>query len=408
MDDTAVLIRCQQGREGGVVAGHHYVLGYVRDQYGVSRGLLALGQLEAARAILEFYWDTWQRHGAIHNAQGIGVPGLFHVHENDDVEITAYLILQAFDYQAAAGDDGLTRRILPMLEWAFEAQRRHLAGGMLPFNGDETYIAGGILPREVLLDGSAEATLLFAESGRRLAAWARGAGAWPAGRLDVAAEAIGDAERSYRRNFQDGGRWWANQPERRGLAEAPRFRHGVCLGRLEGCAFFGWTRRGEDGRYYCPACYPRRGGARAGLPPAQRYALPSIALMASYVDSALMSAADIDATLADALAALEGGGSLAAQAAADRLPGYELGSLLHALAGRGHPASGRIARRLLSLRDATGAWVEYYENDAPQGTRCRPWESGVNVEALARWARRDIHLPEQAAQRTIGTSESGG
>jgi hypothetical protein len=273
-----------------------------------------------------------------------------------------------------------------MLEWAFEAQIKHLAGGMLPFNGDETTIAGGILPRDILLDGAAEATLLFIESGRRLIAWARRAGAWPAERLERAAAAVEGARRPYRANFHHDGRWWANNPARRELAEAPRFRHGVCLGRLEGCAFFGWTRRGEDGRYYCPACYPRRHDAPPGPPSRERYALPSIALMSSYVDAAVLTGEDVDATLADALAALDGGGSLAARAAADRLPGYELGILLFALAQRRHPAAGRIARRLLSLRDAAGAWVEYYENGAPQGTRCRPWESGINAEALARWA----------------------
>jgi len=96
-DDVAVLIKAQQSVEGGVLAGHNYHLCYVRDQYGVARGLLALGHVAEARAILEFYWRIWQRHGRIHNAQAAGVDGAFHVHENDEVEITGYLIRQAFD-----------------------------------------------------------------------------------------------------------------------------------------------------------------------------------------------------------------------------------------------------------------------------------------------------------------------
>lgn len=50
-----MLIKSQQGREGGVLAGIVYHMGYVRDQYGVSRALLALGHSEEARGILEFY-----------------------------------------------------------------------------------------------------------------------------------------------------------------------------------------------------------------------------------------------------------------------------------------------------------------------------------------------------------------
>ncbi len=43
IDEVAVLIKAQQSSEGAVLAGYPYPLGYVRDQYGVSRGLLALG-----------------------------------------------------------------------------------------------------------------------------------------------------------------------------------------------------------------------------------------------------------------------------------------------------------------------------------------------------------------------------
>jgi hypothetical protein len=37
---------------------------------------------------------------------------------------------------------------------------------------------------------------------------------------------------------------------------------------------------------------------------------------------------------------------------------------------------------MLTLSDATGAWVEYYEHGEPQGCRCRPWESALSVVAL--------------------------
>ena len=43
IDDVAMLIRAQQSVTGGVQAGHNYHLAYVRDEYGVFRGLLAMG-----------------------------------------------------------------------------------------------------------------------------------------------------------------------------------------------------------------------------------------------------------------------------------------------------------------------------------------------------------------------------
>lgn len=43
----AALIRSQQSSEGSVLAGIIYHMGYVRDQYGVSRALLALGEWSA-------------------------------------------------------------------------------------------------------------------------------------------------------------------------------------------------------------------------------------------------------------------------------------------------------------------------------------------------------------------------
>ena len=52
--DGSVLIKSQQGTGGGVLAGHAYHMGYVRDQYGVSRGLLAMGHYGEAKKILEF------------------------------------------------------------------------------------------------------------------------------------------------------------------------------------------------------------------------------------------------------------------------------------------------------------------------------------------------------------------
>jgi hypothetical protein len=43
---------------------------------------------------------------------------------------------------------------------------------------------------------------------------------------------------------------------------------------------------------------------------------------------------------------------------------------------------------MMDVRDAAGAWVEYYRDDAPVGCPCRPYESGINLEAALRYAAR--------------------
>lgn len=136
-DNIAVLLKAQQDEGGGVLAGSNYHLAYVRDMYGVSRGFIALGYVEEAKKIMRYYKGVWDRYGKINNAQAMGYEGIFHVHENDNTEITGYLIIAAFDIYKAEGDKAFLDEMLPMLKWAMEAQISTIENNMLPFNGDE-------------------------------------------------------------------------------------------------------------------------------------------------------------------------------------------------------------------------------------------------------------------------------
>ena len=387
IDDVASLIRTQQSTEGGVLAGHNYHMCYVRDQYGVSRGLLALGQLSQAKAIMEYYWRIWQQQGRICNAQAAGVDGIFHIHENDDVEITGYLIQQAFDLEDA-GANGLVDQVFPMLHWAWESQKKHLISGMLPFNGDETYVAGGILPRTTLNDGSAEATLLFLQSGERLTRWAAERKKWPEDVVSTAYQVLAKVRSAFRPNFWRDGQLQTNNPGRTQFHEAkPRFRHGVCErchaeGRLQA---IGWTERSANGRYLCSACLaiddyttytPRT------------YNLQSVSLTPLYLHSDLFCKDElspaVDAIYQDFMKT----GIMPSCAGDGRglTVGYDYAFLLYALNQLGHPGAQHLYRQILNLADSTGAWVEYYLEGKPQGTRCRPWESGITIEALLSYA----------------------
>lgn len=377
---VAQLIAAQQSRDGSVLAGHFYHLGYVRDQYGVARALLEMGLHDRAAAILLRMADAWGACGRLSNAHGCELLAAEHRHENDDVEITGYAVLQAFDYARRAGDEDLVRAIFPFLEWCFDAQASWLSNGMLPFNGDETYVAGGVLARSHLNDGSAEATMLFIESGELLLDFAARHGLWDARRRDSAAAHLGDARSRYAANFLHGGRVAANNPDWRPVDDWPLFRHGVCEGSGRIC----WTARNAAGRYLAVEEEP---GSIGPVERPRRF-LRSVSLTPLFLGSSLVPR---EVSQREARAAADEfvrTGFLPSVEGTTRTVGYDFGLLLNALAHLDDPAGAEVARLVLAHRDASGAWVEYYDAGAPAGCRCRPWESGVNIAGLLAWARR--------------------
>ena len=393
-DDVAVLIKTQQGVEGGILAGLSYHWAAFRDQFGAMRCLLALGHRAEAKAILRYYGDIFRARGALHNGQDIGLDGFFHVHENDEVEITGSLLTQAFDYLGHTGDDPFLRELFPMLEWAFDAQRRNLLRHMLPFNGDETYIAGGMMPRRVINDGSAESTMLFVTGGERFLGWTERQGLWPSDRIAEARRAVDETRAHYKESFWRDGFILTNNPARMTTEEMPRFRHGVCESgaylpehdglRCQGGAI-GWVEKSADGHYLCPSCLSRG----IVLPPGRPiYRLASVSLVPLYLGSDLFSREEIGTVAADIIERYQRTGRLTTTPDSPGTVGFDFGLLLYTLAELYHPLASRVYRHMMDVRDSAGAWVEYYRDDRPMGCPCRPYESGINLEAGLHFALR--------------------
>ena len=379
LDDCAVMIKAQQAVEGGVMAGYPYHLGYVRDQYGTYRGIWALGHEEMARNILDFYYRVFERGGWIRNAQAFGIDGLFHIHENDDVETTGYIMLQAFHYADNSGDADFLRRIFPMLEWAWDVQTKHLVRNMLPFNGDETYVAGGVLPRSTLNDGSAESTLLFIDSGERFLDYVEQEGHWNAQLLEKARETLRQVRQDFRDNFWHNGQLITNNPARREVEIAlPRTRHGVC----EACVRVRWTMRTENDRYVCVPCWDEDPLTRAEP---TIYRLQSVSLTPLYFGSPMFEKSELTPIVDGIFEQYRKTGKLPSRPDSEVTVGYDYGLVLWAMTEIGHPAAEVLHKRTLELADPTGAWSEYYVNHQPRGTRCRPWESAINIEAILHW-----------------------
>lgn len=390
MEDVLFSIRAQQSASGGVMAGHVYPLAYVRDQYGVLRGLLAMGAYDMARAILGYYLRTEQRFGEIRNAQGMGEDSIFHVHENDNTEITAYLVLSCTDYLQATGDAAFFSRCLGMCGRAMRRALPELAGGMMPFNGDETYIAGGLLPRTVIEQGSLEATALFIAAAEALENACTVHNLTSPDIPQHLRQSRLEAERTFAENFSRRGGYVVNAPGREQLREQPLYRHGVCYFGDR----FGWLRRVDRGCYVCPHCAARIHEVIPASPDTE-YRLTSAYLTLPYVGSTLIGPAELRGIVGKCLASYRSTGHLPSAPQGSRIVGYDWGMLLYAAAQAGCEADDLLTAAL-DARDSCGMWSEYYDNSGPlphpTGTRCRPWESAVNLDGILHYLRVKDHL----------------
>ncbi len=386
IDDVSVLLKTQQSKDGGVLAGHYYHLAYIRDQYGVSRAFLSLGYHDRARQILNFYFHVWKQFGYICNAQAMGIPGIFHRHENDEVEITGYLLIQAFDYLEKTKDSEFVSQIMPFLEWCWEAQKKNLVDYMLPFNGDETYIAGGMVSRKALNDGSSEATLLFIEGGRKFLNYAKSSNLKNKQWLQQDSELLDKVSEHYRDNFVKNGRLLVNNPRRAELCTFPEYRHGVCLYPGHG-GYCGILKHYKASLYFCKECF---GKADQKIEPEvpEEFYLPSVYLMPIYIGSTLFSGQEKESMLNELVARYQETGQITISQQDNRLLGYDYGLFLYALTEFNHPLAGEIYRKMMDLRDKSGTWSEYYQNDVPTGCRYRPWESGINMEAAINYVTK--------------------
>lgn len=386
IDDVSILLKTQQGESGGVLAGHYYHMAYVRDEYGVSRAFLALGYHEQARKILDFYFDVWNKYGVIYNAQAIGIPGIFHQHENDEVEITGYLLIQAFDYLKKTNDKAFIKKILPFLEWSWEAQKKNLVDNMLPFNGDETYIAGGLIPRKVLNDGSAEATLLFIEGGTRLLRFIEQEQIKGSDWLTENKKLLDQVKADFRKNFIKNDRLMANNPLRAEHCEYPEYRYGVCLYPGHG-GYRGILKHHKGSLYFCKECYGKSNYDIEPEPP-EEFFLPSVYLMPIYIGAELFSNEEKEAMLNELITLYLKTGRISKTQQEEKLLGYDYGLFLYALAELDKPLAKEIYRKMMDLRDETGTWCEYYLDGVPSGCRYRPWESGINIESAIKYVMK--------------------
>lgn len=349
----------QQSYNGSVLAGYNYHLCYVRDNYGVLRFLLACGAYERAKLLLTFYLSVFERYGKLHNAQGMAEHA-FHVHENDKVEITGYIVLMFAVYFEKTGDFELLEKASPLMEYCLISQHEAMIGSVLPFNGDETYVAGGFLPRSALNDGSAEATALYHQSILKALAYQKYVKINDALMQKLKADAA-FIEKDYQNSFIKDGVLYANKPD---IGYKPDFRHGV-----RACGHgFGLCFRNENDDYVCPDCVNRKLPRFYGDEYGKKYVTEAAVLCPAFTGTALIPKEIIKKTAEKVTADFD---------KRTDIVGYEPGLLLYA-AGYNE----KIISKMLSMRDKFGVWSEYFRGGKQAGTLYRTWETSVNLAAL--------------------------
>lgn len=372
-DGAACQIKAQLSRQGAEIAGYAYHLAYIRDNFGTFMGLFPLGMQEEAQKLLDYFLAVFRTEGEVHNAQGMGC-SVFHIHENDEVEITGYLGLMPYILAERLGKNQISPKYKPLVRWCVQCQLKHLRRGMLCFNGDETYIAGGIVPRTCINDGSLETTMLFHTLLKRITS----ANNFEPEFLALCQQAQQEIEKEFSRNFLKDGHLTCTNSEYARLGPTPRLRYGV-----QECGHgFGWSFRNRWGHYVCVDCI----GSFDEPILQKEYHLPSIVLTQLLMGGTLIPEPVLRGhieTLAKEF--------LKKAAAGEKVVGYEPGLVLLAVRDD-EKLFEPVKKRLMEYMGPYGTWAEYYENGEPCGTLNRAWESGINIYALAACGCTQIEL----------------
>ena len=374
MESVAAALITQTSAEGGVIAGAFYHLAYGRDMYGVFRGYMALGLHNYARRMVAYMCDTYRAKGFMPNASGMGM-SCSHRHENDEVEQTGYYLLELLDYAEQTGDTAFLRDRMDYATYLLTAQEKHLKNGMIPFNGDETYIAGNIFPRGGIDHGSMEATALYIGAATRLLDACERYGLMDTDEIKTHRALCASARDRFAENFTDGDTVYINNPHRAAVGDTPRYRHGVC----HKCMWMTNLLRAPEGGYLCPNCY---GKAPAPVT-AQRYSTDCALWMAVFAGCTLLPEHTLKAALARSVESIRKSGYGETNPA--NTVGYEYGVILYTLSrllpAADLPAYRDLLDELLADRVEGAVWTEYYRNGQPSAASCpyRPWESAINL-----------------------------
>jgi hypothetical protein len=388
---TKVNLKMQQARPGGGVSPMvHYKGVWARDSNGPMRAFLQMRALAEAEELLEYYYRACIILGKVANSVAADLD-IADAHEPADwsavevahAEVPSWIILQHRWWLEAGGDADLVRRHWHYLRRCATGQVTS-SEGFQTFHGDETYLHGALYaifperagwPNQLIAHDRERGYTPWSLDSMVTYVAAQEAMAWMSALVGHEGEA-----RDYRR-------------------EADRVRAAV--------ETHFWM---EDHGYYAPAIYPLS-GAKHEAP------FAPINLRPLWLGYHPPDDARARRNL-QAVVDLVGFQSITptCEYTVGHAPGYLLWDLLEA----GSDLAPLGLANLVCMASPAGEWAELhrpggrphwsYRRDAPN--RLRPWESGINLDAIYRYyqTRRPEDEPEREMRgiaRATGTSGSG-
>jgi len=168
------IIKTNQSKEGGIVANEKfYNLSWTRDAYCGLRGLLATGHFEESKRFILFIKDAYEQYKIIPNANTCGKHtfALYNGNQennpnrnlgqhspcpeaNTAPETTALYILLARDYFHLTHDTATILSVYNALRYSMDIQLKHAIKNNyhLEFSGDETELCGAVKTFEAGFD----------------------------------------------------------------------------------------------------------------------------------------------------------------------------------------------------------------------------------------------------------------
>jgi hypothetical protein len=361
IESVALSLKMQQARAGGLGPMVHFKGTWARDHNGPVRALLALGARDEVAALLRYYHDAALVLGQLPNHAPLDLdvsvarpPKSWEEFPVPWAEVPSWFVLQHNWWLDAGGDPDLVRRHWPMLERCIQGQ--HVSPqGLLPFHGDETYLHGalfGVADRRPPPND-----LVVHQWGDPGPPWSLEATAAYATACEAMAEGAGSAYQ-YRREGQ-----------RTRAALEKHF----------------WL---PDAGHYAPALHGRSTANRQPLTAPIAPINLSLLWMGYSRPDDPRARQDLDAVVR----------LIGWRGATPRCPydvGMTCGYMLWDLVATGSPLADRAFDDVVRRASPAGEWAEIY---GPDGTpdhgydpdhpnRLRPWEGGINVEAMLRFLR---------------------
>jgi len=377
--DWKVMMLAQRCAQAGIVSPMVNHRGaFVRDSMGPMMLFLRFRMWDEARAILEYFHDATRLLGRLPERADLDLdfaamppgPTDWANVQIPSGEIPSWIILQHFWYWRATQDTALISKHWPLLDSCLKKQQRG-ADNLMKFQGTEPYLHGALFS---LYPERVKGTPGFITEDRRLGR--EGYSFASAVQFLLSVHAMGALVNGLDRTMNP-ERWAGGKPENHpGL---PYLERGFEL--REDIEKRFWL---PEDKFFAPAISPVTGAPH-------RAPVADVNLMPLWVGWTYPSGEKSRDNLARTLAMVwQRGKRIGTTPTVGHVTGQVQGMLLTALAERDAVSRLECLDELLKLAEPAGEWGELYDPegrpiasyDAQWPNRARPWESGVNIEAI--------------------------